>query len=71
MNDKTKRSNADRIRAMSDEELAERLMEATERPLDIPFCQRKRECRCNLGGITDDECMRCLVEWLKAPAEEG
>lgn len=48
-------TNADRIRAMSDEELAEFIAS-----LDCP--DRWRECK----GHCDD----CVLEWLKQPAEE-
>ena len=49
-------TNADRIRAMSDEELA---VFFDERPL----CPEPKEhCPCN--------CAKCWIEWLKQPAEE-
>lgn len=48
-------TNADRIRAMSDEELA---VFFDERPL----CPEPKEhCPCN--------CAKCWIEWLKQPAE--
>ena len=55
-------TNADSIRAMSDEELAKILVDG--------FC-------CNLCKYKDtnrwdcpEECEKCCVEWLKQPAEE-
>ena len=52
-------TNADRIRAMSDEELAE-------------LISNIRYTRCN-GRITDckPSCGECIREWLQQPAEEG
>ena len=48
-------TNADRIRAMSDEELA-----------NIVVCPH---CKTNWDKCTDD-CFTCRLEWLKQPAEE-
>lgn len=53
--------NADRIRAMSDEELEEGI-----RRLSLgyePWCDR----HCKMNG--DDDCNRCLRIWLQQPAE--
>jgi hypothetical protein len=47
-------TNADRIRAMSDEELA-----------NIVVCPH---CKTNWDKCTDD-CFACRLEWLKQPAE--
>jgi hypothetical protein len=49
-----KMTNADRIRAMSDEELADFIAS-----LDCP--DRRRECNGN--------CDSCVLEWLKEPVE--
>ena len=60
-------TNAERIRTMSDEELAKFLMEAHDCELHIPFCREKRECDellCN-GYIPEENCMACMVAWLK------
>lgn len=54
-------SNADRIRAMTDEELAE----------FIPYWSYTNACKC--GKHYDDcnnECEKCVAEWLQQPAEE-
>ena len=54
-------TNADRIRAMSDEELEEFI-----RKIAIcyePWCDR----HCNMDG--DDNCNLCLSKWLKQPAD--
>lgn len=63
-------NNADSIRAMSDEELADYLMKASECRLEIPFCQNKEKCWSNLQGVSDEDCMGCMIEWLKQPAED-
>lgn len=66
-------SNADRIRAMSDGELAEWINRLLI--LDGPdFCQNKTECKAMLEEDVDmpeENCIRCLVDWLRRPAEGG
>ena len=52
-------SNADRIRSMSDEELAK---VPSEFGFSCVFPQK--ECS------ESDTCEKCLLEWLKQPAEE-
>jgi hypothetical protein len=60
-------TNADRIRAMTDEELAQ-LMYSFE-DLNMPdYCQRKKECDEMLDNdiiIPEENCKKCLVHWLK------
>ena len=60
-----KKTNADRIRAMSDEELAEMLNKAV-------VCHQLRELgychKCPLFGATPCD-TEGLLEWLKQPAE--
>ena len=51
-------TNADRIRAMSDEELVEHFWESMP---DDKFCTGI----CN----EDHDCDKCRLEWLKQPAE--
>lgn len=48
-------TNAERIRGMSDEELAEIIM-----------CPYYTESVCNYTGV----CLDCCLEWLKQPVEE-
>ena len=52
-------TNADRIRAMSDEELAKFLHE--------PFCDKRthEECTISYCGVCD----QCVLDWLQQPAE--
>ena len=64
------KTNADRIRAMSDEELAKNLYN-----IDNPdgYCRNLPECDALLdteGGIPEERCITCLLEWLKQPVEE-
>ena len=62
-------TNADRIRAMSDDELV-KFLEDAEGGIEIPYCQQKDECLVMMPDIPDGECSKCLLAWLKQPAEE-
>ena len=55
------KTNADRIRAMSDEELAK----------FIPDWSYTGACKCDEQSYVDcnNECEKCVEEWLKQPAE--
>lgn len=59
---KRQMTNADRIRAMTDEELAEVFcysgLCSFIQAKDAPFCEERGACD------------NCLVEWLQQPAEE-
>ena len=63
MEQERKMTNADRIRAMSDEELAKFLTNPCECTVD-PTVDGYRECGNKL-------CIQYLLEWLKQPAEES
>lgn len=56
-------TNADRIRAMSDEELAN----------FIPDWSHTKACKCNEHEFIgcDNQCEKCVLDWLKQPAEES
>lgn len=56
----TKQTNADRIRAMSDEELVDFL------GYDLCNHIQKSGTRCEEQAV----CAGCLLEWLKQPAED-
>lgn len=57
-------TNADRIRAMSDEELLQVLgMFVDENLFDLICNNPKRTTVC------DSNCVKCISEWLKQPAE--
>lgn len=59
MTEKTK-TNADRIREMSDEELVKLLSTGTF------ICGRLKDVCEDMPG-----CEECLLAWLRSPAEEG
>ena len=65
------RTNADRIRAISDEELADFIVNAC---LDsqVRFCKNKPECMAILERnecIPTEMCRKCALDWLRQPAE--
>ena len=65
-------TNADRIRSMTDAELAEKLLKLNV--ADEKWCKCKRICRERLENdelIPDEECMECVLNWLKQPWEEA
>lgn len=57
------KSNADRIQAMSNEELAK----------FIPNWSYTNACKCDEKPYVDcnNECEKCVLEWLQQPAEES
>lgn len=68
----TFKTNADRIRAMSDEELAKHLWAFADLDAQIQFCKNLPECEkiFDTGDeIPDEKCFACLLEWLRQPAE--
>jgi len=66
-------TNADRIRGMSDEELAELLRDTVN--LGGPeYCKSQPECDRLLDtdeGIPEERCRKCLLDWLRQPVEEN
>lgn len=63
-------TNADRIRAMTDEELAIALYQMLDGDV---YCTNKPECGEMLNtedGIPDEWCAKCLLNWLRKPVEE-
>lgn len=69
------RTNADRIRAMDDEELAGAILRYTYGSVDPAnwFCQGKKECGDLMDAdeeIPDEMCKACILEKLRQPAEE-
>lgn len=70
---KTKKTNADRIREMSDEELADAMYKANNLGEMIPFCKNSNRCTDILDRgevIPDSMCKQCLMEWLQSEVEE-
>lgn len=67
-------TNADRIRAMGDEELAQVLILFNDLECCIPFCKNLPQCEELLGteeGIPEENCRKCLLDWLRQPAKGG
>lgn len=64
-NNKLKMTNADRIRSMTDDELAETLFGSCIERMGVEECSRHVE---TLKGIPD--CKSCILDWLKAESEE-
>lgn len=65
-------TNADRFRAMSDEELAAILV-AEPMAEKIPFCQNSPECDRLMEtdrDIPEEMCAKCALDWLRQPAKE-
>ena len=62
-------TNADRIRAMTDEELARFLYDgAADR-----YCKNDPECEnllCTDEGIPEEKCVGCILHWLQQAVEE-
>lgn len=56
----SKQTNADRIRSMTDEELATNMMRPNENGLAEIDCDKNDNCNC----------YECLLKWLKAENEE-
>ena len=62
----------DKIRAMSDEELAELLYSLQNLEDKVKFCKNKDVCTDILDDgkeIPDNMCKECLVEWLQSEYE--
>jgi len=70
-------TNGDRLRRIGrlpDKGLAELLWKVVYEGLDekIPFCKNDPECdelACE-GGVPEEKCKQCLIQWLGEPAEE-
>ena len=65
--------NADRIRAMSDEDLAELLI-TSDFCGECEYCDKVWGCRyyeAHPDGVLNDGCKQAAINWLGQPAEEG
>lgn len=58
-------TNADRIRAMGDEELAECFASFVKTSLPDKYCKDFYQCK------SSDDCKECMLEWLKKEVEDG
>lgn len=63
--DKTKQTNADRIRAMTDEELAKWMALNT----DCYYCKARKDGRCD--NLTATPCGSVWLDWLKQEVSNG
>lgn len=64
-------SNGDRLRAMTDEELAQDLMSMIFGSGNF-YCKNLPECEAALDGdldIPEENCVACMVAWMKSPWE--
>lgn len=72
---KPRRTNSDRIRAMTDEELAEIILHNSDKCLGdmVRFCQNKDECSDILDDgfdIPESMCKQYIMDWLQKEVEE-
>ena len=61
------KTNGDKIRRMSNLQLAIFMMDiaATELDEKIHFCQNKAECKADPEGVDQQKCIGCVVRWLE------
>lgn len=68
------KTNYDRIRSMSIEELANAIYGMDEPPkFALPFCGNSDRCIDAIDsdeGVPDEMCRQCLMDWLNAESEE-
>lgn len=66
-------TNADKIRSMSVEELADAMIMLDVRSSEkIPFCTNNQKCIDVLDAseaIPDEKCRQCLIGWLRKEVE--
>ena len=68
--EQSKPTNADRIRAMSDEELADNMMDLFVRYGVSVWCDERGPCQGNAEfDCTNRENRKCALRWLQQPAE--
>lgn len=70
---KKKQTYADRIRSMSDEALADAMLELEDISEKLPFCKNSNRCNEIMDAgeqIPDGMCKQCLMEWLQSEVEE-
>lgn len=66
-------TNSDRIRAMSDEELAKAINLLAEGETMIQYCRSLPECDEDLERDTViplERCEKCVLHWLQQPVKE-
>ena len=68
------KTRADRIRAMSDEDLMQYLYALANKDFELTFCQNKPECLALVDtdeGVPEEHCRACLLEYLQRPKEDA
>lgn len=65
-----KLSNADRIRDMSDEELANEMRERSISTICDIVCQGECKAIATLNKTSNEVCKEIIMKWLQQPAEE-
>ncbi len=60
------KTRIDHIRSMSVEEMADAILDKSVISTAIDFCHGFEEC---WEGVTEDECKKCLIEYLNSPVE--
>ena len=66
-------TNVDKIRSMSDEQLADEMLKFPEVCEQIPFCHNEELCGDILERgelLPEGMCKRCLMNWLKKEIKE-
>ena len=63
-------SNADRIRAMSDEELASEMNQRSISTICDIVCQGDCKAIATLNKTSGEVCKEIIMKWLQQPAEE-
>lgn len=63
-------TNADRIRAMSDEELANEMRKRSVSTICDIVCQGGCEAIATLNKTGNEACREIIMKWLQQPAEE-
>ena len=61
------KTNADMIRSMTDEELADAMLKVNEIADHVPFCGNNTECNEIMDRgelISSDMCKKCMMNWL-------
>lgn len=63
-------TNADRIRAMNDEELASEMNQRSISTICDIVCQGECEAIATLNKTSNEVCKEIIMKWLQQPAEE-
>ena len=67
-------TNADRIRSMTDEELARHLWRIASFDNSLGYCRDLPRCQKRMDAnllVPEEWCLACLLAWLQQPVKEG